>query len=210
MFAVIFDMDGVISDTQKVHAKVESELLAKHGVHISPEEVTRKYAGVKTSEFFKELLGGNVDKIMQEKWALMAELAKQGIEPMEGSVELIKMLGERGVKMAVASASDYAYVIEVLTCLGIENYFEIIVTGDQVSKGKPDPESFLLAAERMEVSPFYCIVIEDGRRGMVAAKKVGMKCIGLVEDESKNYPADILVKSMLEVDLKLIGIIDQK
>ena len=210
MFAVIFDMDGVISDTQKVHAKIESELLAKHGVQISPEEVTRKYAGVKTSEFFHELLDRDVDEIMQEKCARMAELAKQGIEPMAGSVELIKMLGEKGVKMAVASASNYAYVIEVLTFLGVENCFETIVSGDQVSKGKPDPESFLLAAERMEVSPFYCIVIEDGKSGMIAAKKVGMKCIGLVEDESKDYPADILVKSMEEIDLKLIGIIDQK
>jgi beta-phosphoglucomutase family hydrolase len=204
--AIIFDMDGVISDTQKLHAKVESEILGEYGVFISPEEITMKYAGVKTGEIFKELLENknvdfNIDSMLEEKWKKMSQLGDDSIEEVDGSVDLIKKLYDSGYKLAVGSASDYNYVSNVIKSLKLEKYFDHLVSGDMVKNGKPDPEIFLLAASKLEVSPENCLVIEDGTSGMLAAKSGGMKCIGLVKDKNKKYPTDNLVFSLREINL---------
>ena len=197
-------MDGVISDTQKLHAKVESELLARFGIEITPDEISEKYSGVKTSEFFDELLKKqtkkyDLDKLMEEKWNLMQKLASKSVDEIPGSVNLIKSLKEKNFKLAVASASNLNYVKSVLKTLKIIDFFNAIISGDMVSHGKPDPESFLLAASKINISPEKCLVIEDGKSGMLAAKLANMKCIGLVKDKKLIYPTENVVLSLSEV-----------
>ncbi len=208
-FAVIFDMDGVISDTQKIHAQVESEILFEQGIYLTPSEITMRFAGVKTEEFFRELIGQEkkllVDELMNKKWEKMALYAREGVDEIEGSIELIKMLFALKIKMAVASASNSRYVTTILSTLGVLDYFPVVVSGDCVKKGKPDPESFLLAAQKLQVKPEYCVVIEDGRSGMIAAKAGGMKCIGLVSLKDKSYLADLLVTSLKEIDARILS-----
>lgn len=202
---VIFDMDGVISDTQKLHSKVESDLLRRCGVSIEPKEITERYAGVRTQEFFAELLQNreaaeSLESLIKEKWERMARAAEDGIDAVSGSVELIRALSDAGYPMAVASASNAAYVRTVLRKLDVIDLFSFIVSGDMVSCGKPDPESFLLAASLIGVSPDHCLVIEDGISGMEAARRGGMRCIGLVPDENAaEYPTDLLIRSLAEI-----------
>ncbi len=204
--AIIWDMDGVISDTQRLHALVESELLARYGINLTPEEITAKYAGRRTADFFVELLkekgakGYNVDELMKEKWERATALLDE-LKAIPGVIKLIKEANSYNVPQAVASASGKKYVDAVLTKLGVINYFKAIITGDQVSKGKPDPEIFLKAASAMSVKPNDCVVVEDGRSGMTGAKKAGMLCVGLVYDK-EDYPADILVNSLTNLNLK--------
>lgn len=205
--AVIFDMDGVISDTQSLHAKAESEILKRYGVNLSPEEITKRYAGVKTSEFTKKLLDEvnqhpDIDALMKEKWDAMHELAKKEVIPINGSQQLIKELHNNNFKLAVASASSKEYVNLVLTQLGVISYFGAVVSADDVKHGKPSPEIFLLAATKIGAQPKDCLVIEDGISGMIGAKSAGMKCVGLVPNKnSKDYPADILVTNLKEIIL---------
>ncbi|MBP9771895.1 MAG: HAD family phosphatase, partial [Candidatus Pacebacteria bacterium] len=180
---VIFDMDGVISDTQKLHAKVESQMLAKFGIFLSPEEITMRYAGVRTREFLSDLLDKqgasyDIEALLKEKWAAMEKAAQEEVEEVPGSIALITDLHQRGIPIAVASASNLEYVRTVLQKLGVFESFQAIVTGDMVQKGKPDPESFLLAAEKLGVLPHECLVIEDGISGMEAAHRASMQCIG--------------------------------
>ncbi len=201
---IIFDMDGVISDTQKLHSKVESKLLGRYGIKITPSEITTKYSGVRTEEFFNDLLKKhnqeqNLDLLIKEKWLQMEKLASKSIDTIEGSIELIKRFSLANYSLAVASASNLNYVNTVLKTLRVINYFSYIVSGDMVSKGKPNPESFLLASSKIEIPPEYCLVIEDGISGMQAAKTGGMKCIGLVEDLNKSYPTKNLVTSLSEI-----------
>ena len=207
--AVIFDMDGVISDTQKLHAKVESTILAGFGIHLSPEEITMRYAGVRTREFLSDLLNAqekpyDIEALLEEKWSIMEKLAGEEVEEIPGSVALINDLRERGVPLAVASASNLAYVRTVLQKLGVFEKFQAVVTGDMVQKGKPDPESFLLAAEKLGVAPSECLVIEDGISGMEAARRASMHCIGLVENLDKDYPTKNLVTSMKDISFSYI------
>lgn len=199
-------MDGVISDTQKLHAAVESEILARFGVKLTPDEITSRYAGVRTNEFFEELLHKqnlpyNIDELIKEKMNRMAEQASISVEEIPGATKLIKGVYADGYKLAIVSSSDKNFVNIVIDKLNISDYFEIIITGDMVSKGKPDSECFLQAAQQMGVEPEKCLVIEDGVNGMQAAVKAGMECIGLVKDISKKYPTENLVKSLSEISM---------
>jgi HAD superfamily hydrolase (TIGR01509 family) len=201
---IIFDMDGVISDTQKLHSSVESGILRRYGIKITPNEITEKYSGVKTREFFDDLLKKqdqeyNLDLLMAEKWSQMEKFASESVDAIDGSVELIKRLSSSGYALAVASSSNLKYVKTVLSVLGVIDYFSFIVGGDMVTQGKPNPECFLLASSKIQIPPESCLVIEDGVSGMQAAKTGGMKCIGLVKDTNKIYPTSNLVTSLSEI-----------
>lgn len=204
--AIIFDMDGVISDTQKLHAQVESEILARFGIKLSPDEITKQYAGVKTNEFFVELLEKqstpfNIDELMNEKMTKMAEIVSKSVDEIPGATKLIKGVYADGYKLAIVSSSDKNYVNIVINKLSLADFFEIVIAGDMVKKGKPDPECFLMAARLMEVEPEKCLVIEDGVSGMQAARDAGMECIGLVSDVRKEYPTENLVSSLSEISM---------
>jgi HAD superfamily hydrolase (TIGR01509 family) len=169
--AVIFDMDGVISDTQKLHAKIESDILSRFEINFSPEEITEKYARVKTIQFFGKLLKDrlnpyDLEKIIEEKWSRATQLADESVDEIDGSIKLIQNLYSAGLKIAVASASNQAYVQNIIRHLNLDAYFKCLISGDMVSNEKPDPEIFLLTASKIGVTPANCIVIEDGISGM--------------------------------------------
>lgn len=201
--AVIFDMDGVISDTQKLHSSVESDILKEYDVHMSPEEITEKYAGVKIFDLFSELLGhtnADIPTLVEKKRAHMLSLAQESVDPIEGSQEFIRSLRNQEYKLAVASASHLPYIFAVLESLDVKDHFGAIASAQEVKHGKPEPDVFLLAAERLGVEPQKCAVIEDGISGMIAANKAGMYSIGLVpEVDTKKYPAQKLVRSFSEL-----------
>lgn len=201
---IIFDMDGVISDTQKLHSKVESELLSRFGIDMTPEEITKRFSGVRSREFFDDLLSKQNKKydlsfLMNEKWDKMEKLASESVDEIPGSIDLIKMFYGMKLSLAVASSSNLKYIRSVLKTLGVTDYFSAIISGDMVRKGKPDPEIFLLAASKINIEPEKCLVIEDGVNGMEAAKAGKMKCIGLVNDKKGNYPTRNLVTFLSEI-----------
>lgn len=197
--AVIFDMDGVISDTQGLHAEVEEELLKEYEVAVSAEEITGGYAGVSDREFFETIFQGHgrppkeIDVIIEEKWDRMMALAENNVQPIPGVIELIRELKGRGFRLGVASASPMKFIALVLSELGLRGEFDAVTSAEEVERGKPDPEVFLLTAERLGVRPEDCVVIEDAINGMVAAKRAGMKCVGLVK-KGGEYPADLVVR----------------
>lgn len=202
--AVIFDMDGVLSDTQTLHAAVEAELVADFGVALSAREITAKYAGVSDREFFEAVLGRRLgadalEELIRHKWVRMMTRASGAIRPIEDALELVRALARRGVPLAVASGSPREFVAYVLSELGIMDRFFAYVGSDEVACGKPAPDVFLLAAARLHVDPRRCTVIEDGAAGMVAAKRAGMHCIGFTADAAQAAIADVRVSSLREL-----------
>ncbi len=210
---IIFDMDGVVSDTQRLHAQVDAELFRGLGVNINPDEITRRYAGMRTRDVFAEILkdhGLNHDlgSLIDLKWSIIERMALETVEPVKGSIDLIKRLFVEGYPLAVVSGSNFRYMRIVLERLDVFQYFSCVIGGDMVIEGKPDPEGFFLAASKIGVRPEACLVIEDGINGMIAAKRAGMFCIGLVKDKEKEYPIDDLVTSLSEITLdRLKGMI---
>lgn len=205
--AVIFDMDGVISDTQTLQSKVEEEILKEFRIKLSAEEITRKYGGFSDKEFFEKIFSEygievNISKVIQRKWKQVMNLLNGYVTPMPGAKELINELKKHNIKLAVASSSPRKFVELVLSSLGIKDKFDVIISSEDVDdKSKPDPSIFLKTAKILNVAPDDCVVIEDSLNGMLAAKRAGMKCIGLIksnncENSHKKYPADILVTSL--------------
>jgi beta-phosphoglucomutase family hydrolase len=204
--AVIFDLDGVVVDTQGIHAEVDALLLARFGVKLTPEEITRRYAGVPTRVIFRELVNGGVDdsiirSLVQEKRQMMIDHVKKcGVDPIPGALNLVSALEGIGVPLAIGSASNIHFVELVLTKIGLIQFFDEIVSGDQVKKGKPDPETFLVAGRRLGVAPRNCIVVEDGVSGMQAAISAGMACLALVPDVNEDYPTPNRVTTLEGID----------
>lgn len=203
--AIIFDMDGVISDTQKLHARVESELLSHFDIHIAPDEISQRYSGVKTKEFVYDLLIAkgvefDINALMIEKWQKMEELASQTVDPIDGIFELIDLCKTLNLKTAVGTASNFNYATKVLKSLNLFDQFDFIATSDMVKAGKPEPDIFLLAADKIGMLPADCVVIEDGINGMIAANRANIKCIGLVKNiDIEKYPTKNQILSLKEI-----------
>jgi HAD superfamily hydrolase (TIGR01509 family) len=126
------------------------------------------------------------------------------IDLVEGVRDFIRELHERGTKLAIASSSPLNVIVAVVKIFKLEEYFEVLVTGDMVEKSKPEPDIFLYAAEKLGAAPNECIVVEDSHNGARAAKKAGMKCIGYKNPSSGNQDismADLVVETFSEVDV---------
>lgn len=207
--AIIFDMDGVISDTQRANSELEALCLKEHGIEISAEELARKYAGIPErdcAEIIFTAHGKKVDfdKFVEDKLAKLTEFSRGKILAVKGSLELIKNLKENNFKLAVASSSTLEFIDLVLSELKIKNKFDVLTSGQEVKFGKPNPDIFLLTAEKLGLSPSECVVIEDAKNGVIAAKKAGMKCVWLTNQsssEKNECPADITVRSLKKLQL---------
>ncbi|MBI4458194.1 HAD family phosphatase [Candidatus Uhrbacteria bacterium] len=206
--AVIFDMDGVISDTQVLHAKTESELLARHGIALHPDEITRRYAGVRDQEMFEEIFGNAglemppLEELLRDKWQSIVGLVRGNVREVPGTRALIDALSAAKVPMAVGSGSRLSFIEMVLAELGVREKFAAVASAEEVRRGKPEPDVFLLAAQRLDVAPTDCLVIEDGVSGMIAARRAGMQCIALVrEGGGREYPADRIVENLSAISV---------
>ena len=208
-------MDGVISDTQKIHSALEAEILNNHGINITAEEITARYSGRRAVDFFTELFKEadidisqeKISQLVHDKRDKMIESLKKFTPPIPGIFELVDRLVNANLKLAVASTSTLPNINVIMDKLDLKKKFDILTSGHEVKDGKPAPDVFLLAAERLDVLPLECIVIEDGLSGMQAAQAANMKCIGYVPDKSKQYPADTLVTHLDEITLELIEVL---
>jgi len=128
---------------------------------------------------------------------------RQNIKPLPGAIELMKSLRENGFAVALASSAPIENIRLVMRELGIEDSFHAIVSGREVKEGKPSPQGFLLAAEKLGVEPKDCIVIEDAVAGVTAAKKAGMRCIAVTNTHPREslMEADLVVSTLETVSV---------
>lgn len=200
--AVIWDMDGVIADTAPYHFKAWQEVFQKRGLNFTTEDFKHNF-GQRNDSIIRYALGenvspGEVDVIASEKEENYRQRVAQNIKPLSGAIELIKALEEHGVKMAIASSAPMENIQLVTRGLAVNNYFQVIVWGREVTEGKPSPQAFLLAARRLEVEPKNCVVIEDAVVGVTAAKRAGMKCLAVTNTHStiSLNEADLVVDTL--------------
>lgn len=183
--AIIFDMDGVIARTDAIQSAAESKILESVGIYLTSEEIVAKYSGCKDTEMFKDVLNrygkdANIGKLREEKWKIVYKVLSRKLPPIvPGVIELINRLSKQGFILAIASTTNHKFIITIVDKLKIKDKFKIIVSGDEVALGKPNPEIFLLAAKKIQTSPAECLVIEDALNGVKAAKAAGMKCIAI-------------------------------
>jgi HAD superfamily hydrolase (TIGR01509 family) len=209
---VIFDMDGVIIDSEPVHFKVEQQMFKELGISISFE----KHAGfVGTSsqnmweqivkEYSLEASPGELTSSEYERYIRF--LNENPLLPVKGVIELIEDLHSAGLKLMVASSSPLHVINRVLEKFRIGSFFSGIVSGTELEHSKPHPEIFLKTASLSGSSPNQCLVIEDSENGVIAARAAGMKCIGYRNPNSgpQNLgSADLVVNSFLELRPEMI------
>ena len=200
--AVIFDLDGVIADTAPYHLRAWQETLGKRGVEFTEEHFRHSF-GQRNDAIISSVLGKGVSEpemasIASEKEASFRRLARGRLRPLPGVIALIKSLAAAGFRLALASSTPRENIRLVTQSLGIGGYFQAIVGEGDVSEGKPSPQVFLVAAQRLGVEPRNCIVIEDALAGVTAAKKAGMRCIAVTTTHPKSSlgEADLVVDTL--------------
>ncbi|MFQ7000932.1 MAG: HAD family hydrolase [Clostridium sp.] len=196
--AVLFDMDGVIFDTEREYLKEWEVIFKKYGykmkkeIYISVMGRGRK----KVKEIFKEKFGEDlpIDKMYIEKDKMLKEAVENNKVPLkEGALELLEFLKENGYKIALATSAKRERVKIQVSHAKIENIFHAIVCSEDITNSKPDPEIFLKAAEKVCVNPENCIVIEDSEAGIKAA--FNAKMIGFHVEDLKKADESILKHS---------------
>ncbi len=210
--AVIFDMDGVIVDSEPIHFEVDKRVLKKCGFIVN-DDVLYPYVGVSNPEVWKDLkekyyLPLSVEELLKLQSELKAEILNEiKIEAIDGIKELLNELKHRKILTAVASSSPRAYIETILERIGIREYFKVILSGEEVPRGKPYPDIFLKTAEMLRVDPEECIVIEDSTNGVKAALSAGMKCIGYANLNSGSQDlssASIIVDSICKLNYEFM------
>ena len=181
---IIFDMDGVVVDSHPSHLKVWREFLCSAGKSVTDAELEFVRDGRKKEEILRYFFGGLTDDEVraygQEKERLFAGEV-QSLKTIPGVQELLIELHGAAVPVALASNGSAGRVHRILDVLRLRVYFAAVVTANDVALGKPDPEIFHKAAEKLQVQPFESVVFEDSVSGVRAAKAAGMKCLGIAD-----------------------------
>lgn len=215
--AVIFDHDGVIADMEPLHTEADNMVLARYGFSISAEanESLVGVSAIKSWEIMREMfkIPKAAEWLASEKTNEVLRLIRRGIKPNEGLLGLLEALKGKNYKLAIASGQYRSVIDAVLSTLKIGSYFSTIVSYEDMTKGKPDPEVFLVAAQRLGVAPEECGVIEDSSPGVKAAKAAGMACIALRTSSTTSHDvsmADKIVSSLSEINADDLDLIKQK
>lgn len=209
--AAIFDMDGLLVDSEIWWDEMNTAFLAKRGLAYTPE-VQRTMLGKREIDivrYCKNYLGlaGTEEEICAERLAVVKKLFREKLEIKRGARELLEYFKNQNVPRALATGSVRDLADIALGKLNLYPYFGAIVTGDIVKKGKPHPESFLLAAEKLQVAPEHCVVFEDAPAGIEAAHRAGMKAVAVPHASSPREilgEADVIIERLDQFRFELL------
>jgi len=192
---VIFDMDGVLLDSEPFICKAGCMMFAEHGLNVQPEDFI-PFVGTGENRY----LGGVAEKygfaldIARDKnrtYDIYLEIIKGQLTPLPGVHRFIEKCRQAGKKMALASSADFVKVEGNMTEIDIDlDVFGAVITGDDVVHKKPDPEIFVAAAEKLNLAPENCLVVEDAVNGIAAAKACGARCLALTTSFTRQELAD--------------------
>jgi beta-phosphoglucomutase len=200
--AVIFDFDGVITDSEILHLRAFNQVLAQHGVEITTKDYYKDYLGLTDLDLL-ELLAekgvlkvgeGEIENLAEQKKQVFEKLAKTEGRLIEGVRDFLEMLRQNDVPMAICSGALRAEIEMILEEAQLRSFFDVIVSAEQVKRGKPHPEGFVLTLQRLNekgndvIRAGECIVVEDSHWGLEAAKAAGMHAVAV----TNSYDAEQL------------------
>lgn len=207
---VIFDMDGVIIDSEPVHTSLNQEIFKQLGIRVN-NDIQLEYIGVTKWRKWEILkrhfhLQESIDELIEIQNSIFSQANwdyKSLLFP--DVIPLLQKLQSSNIPIALASSSERDKVDKVLEQCGLKGFFTNTVTGDEVVNGKPDPEIFLAAAKKINLSSKHCIVVEDSYNGLKAAKRANMYGIGVKHLDNKVdlSIADKIVRSLADIELEI-------
>lgn len=209
--AVVFDFDGVIADTERLHFDTFRKVLEPPGISCTWQEYVDRYMGCDDRNAFRKAfrLGGRelddrqLSRLVEAKSRRFQEVIRDGVRTYPGVVQWIKSLHASGVPMAICSGALRSDIDPILSRLDIACYFLHVVSADNVRRGKPDPEGYTLAFRELSLSRSAkvssagsCLAVEDTPDGVTAAKRAGLSVLAV----TNNYPAEALSRADLVTD----------
>ena len=205
--AVLFDMDGVLLDSEPLHHKVNSIIYQSLDIHVD-QSIINEFVGRTSTDRWTSIkdrfqLSESVEELSTRQWEdLVTALPASGVGPSDGLYKLLCFLKQKKIRASIASSSKRSFVEAVMDHLGIREDMEGYTCADEVTNCKPEPDIFLLAAEKMGVTPLQCMVIEDSSAGVSAAKAAGMFTVGYDNPTSEGQDlsqADIRVNHLADI-----------
>jgi beta-phosphoglucomutase len=202
-YAALWDMDGTLIDSAEYHWLTWRETLAAEGHALTHEEFA-SWFGQRNDAILSRCLGTGVSpdrvaRIGEQKEAAYRQMVRErGIEPLPGVRRWLERLHARGWRQAVASSAPPANIEVILDVLGLRDRFQAYVSAEEVAHGKPAPDVFLKAAERLDVPPSRCVVVEDAPAGVEAGRRGGMRTIGIAS-MNRALDADVVTASMADL-----------
>ena len=208
--AVLWDMDGTIVNSLPFHKRAWQVTFARRGRGYTDEDFEYSNGRI-NEEIIPHFLGNGlspeeVKMISREKEATFRRLVKDDIQALPGVVELIESIAKAGFLLAIVSSTPGENIELITAKLGIKKYFNLLINGDDVKEGKPSPQCFLLAAEKLGVKPKNCLVMEDAVVGVQAAKRAGMYCISITNTCLRKdiSGADLIVDDLTGITVQMI------
>ncbi len=212
MKAVIFDMNGVIINDERTHQESWKVYCKKHGFNISEEDFKYKVFGRTEKDTFEFLYNRSIapeelETFSNERVDTAIEIFKPQIKMTEGLQQLLDELAEHNIPMAVATSARKRYFSFIMDELSIRQYFKVVLTAENITKGKPDPEIYLKSADGLQINPQECVVFEDAVSGIKAAKAAGMKVVGISSTHSQEELslADRVVNNFEDVNIEFLN-----
>jgi beta-phosphoglucomutase len=206
--AIIFDMDGVLINSEPFYFEVEKQNFEALGLPITDEE-HQTYQGTATDVMWEKIktrykISYSVSELVEMTDTIVTPYFEsfEKLDPMPGVEELIQFSHEKKIPLALASSSFPNVIKIILEKTGLKKYFNVVVDSQMAGASKPEPDIFLLAAKKLEISPKKCLVIEDSTNGIKAAKTAGMTCIAFAGPGSEfqnQIEADWIISDFREV-----------
>lgn len=205
---IIFDLDGTLVDSEPNYYEADRRLFMEYGVREFTLEMKEKYIGVSSQDLIKDMkathpIQATEEELLAKKIQYYRELAQENTPVFPEMKRFLDLLQQAGYPMAVASGSAKEVIELVLAVTDLTNYFQVLVSSDEVSKGKPAPDVFIEAAHRLQLPCENCLVLEDSQYGVEAAYRASMYCVGLPYSSNGEFPetfhkANLLLKRGVE------------
>lgn len=213
--AVIFDMDGLMVDSEPIRSLAFEAMIRNRG-----RQPPRRNSygivqtiGINVLDNCRRMqeeygLGGSLDELVAEHETAYTRLFADRVAPMPGLLRLVVELGKNDAKKAIASSSSHEHISMVVNELWIDSPFQVVVSGTEVDRGKPAPDIFLRAAEKLGAATHRCVVLEDAESGIQGAKAAGMMAIAVPNRFTQDHDftqADLVVPSLEYIDWRLLS-----
>lgn len=203
---IIFDMDDTLVDSKPLHYRAWDKVLAEFGKKYSdlPEKFRGSVIGMRIIDMVPLVIDRlkikmDAQSLYKKRNMIFLELVNRELKLFDGSAEALQLCKQLGLRVALASSGTREYVNTFVKKFECEDIFEVIISGDDVKRGKPDPEPYALAVKKLGLNPNDCVVVEDAHNGVISAKAAGCKCIGIpFRDGIKQdmSQADLVLDSM--------------
>jgi len=222
--ALIFDFDGVVADTEPTHMAGFQDVLSDLGITITEEQYYAAYVGYDDRDGFTAILRDNgvdftsdqLQELIAEKTRLIKDRLGHSVREIPGAANIIRAAHQEGLPLAICSGALHDEIVMAATTIGVGDCFPVIVSAEDVARGKPDPEGYYLARRRLAehfkqpVEPCRCVVCEDTPHGIAAAKDAGMKVCGLTTTHNADdlVGADMVIRTFTDTSLaELVGLV---